>query len=198
MVNPRVPMDTRKRTEPDSEEDNDWRCEEVHLQGDGEVVPEGLPNRTRCHEGPPHVASRDLFDPSDILDIKRLIETKLLDNSRDIFGLLGGCHIRGGPAFWTEGHEDAEKKNRDPEQNETQKEEPSNDVGKHRVRCPSEKYGLKKNRRGTARSPAVLRLACHKITTTPRILLHPRQGCSRCGPRSITLSISASGSHCRL
>ena len=45
----------------------------------------------------------------EILKVKGIIQSELLDDSGNVFGLLGGGDVGGGSAFRAEGHKDAEK-----------------------------------------------------------------------------------------
>ena len=72
-----------------------------------------------------------LPDPADVLHVKRVIQTELLDDLGDVLGLLGGGDVGGGPPLRAEGHEDAEDQHGYAEQNENQEKASSGDEGGH-------------------------------------------------------------------
>jgi hypothetical protein len=65
------------------------------------------------------------------LDVKGIIQTELFDDAGNVLGLLGRGNVGGGSAFRAEGHKDAEKQHRYPEQHQYQQQKPSRNIGEH-------------------------------------------------------------------
>jgi hypothetical protein len=120
MVNPAVPVNAGNGAQPDPK-DNDNGCgQKIHLQGNGKIAPERFSYRLGRNERPTQIAFKYFFDPAKVLDVKRIIQTELLDQFGDVLGLLGAGYKGCRPAFRTEGHQDAEYQNGNPEKNNNQ------------------------------------------------------------------------------
>ena len=124
-------MDPGQCPQPDTEDNDNGGRKKVHLQCNRKIIPEGFTHRPRSHKGPAQVALGYFFHPSEILDVKGIIQAELLDDSGNIFGLLGRSDVGGGSALRAEGHKDAEKQHRYPEQHQCQQQKATRNIGEH-------------------------------------------------------------------
>ena len=85
-----------------------------------QIAPKSFANRLGRNQRPPQVAVKDFFDPSDVLAVKGIIETELFDQFGNVLCLLGSGHKGCRSAFRTEGHQDGEYQNGNPEKNKNQ------------------------------------------------------------------------------